>query len=326
VARQFREYCEQESLKWQREAEERTRIEEERQEGRRHRAAHHRWLCHEWYRLGGPNLAGDNHPPWWSPPAVELVHSPFRNSPLILAPFPRYQEEREIFHREGCTCPISFPVPCFPDPSRRTENDIYEEVNKEFTRRFEAAKLVTTHCRESQALWQVLHYCRYTEKGIQNPHFPHGSRTRGGRWVGQLLHHEVYAHLAHDTLRFIEPGTKGFFRQCALRIIPRIIEHCVYRSGQIGPGGPARPQPGSWGYPIATNNTVLAYLLHHDNPGARRLNFKIFKFAKGGSNPSAAYCEASPLPEACVCLTRFNPDATVPLCHPRCPDFIDLLQ
>ncbi len=67
MARQFREYCEQKSLKWQREAEERTRIEEERQEERRHRAAHHRWLCHEWYRLGGPNLAGDNHPPWWSP-------------------------------------------------------------------------------------------------------------------------------------------------------------------------------------------------------------------------------------------------------------------
>jgi hypothetical protein len=264
---------------WQRIADERTRKEEERKEERRSRDNHFRWRCRVWIEHG-PNPAGDNHPPWWSFPAIELVNSPFRNTPWILEASPRFPEERQIFHREDCTCPKSFPNPCFPDPKRHTLNAIYEEVNQEFTRLFAAAERQTTFCNASQTLWKVLHYCRYTERNTPKNHY---RRTYGGCWVGQLLHHEVYEHLAHDCQRFIAPGKPGFARSCALRIIPRIIEHCVFRSGRLGPGGPARPIPESWGYPSTCNNTVLRCVAQkYYFPSEHRLNFKIYKFALGG--------------------------------------------
>jgi hypothetical protein len=276
-ARAIKRQAREEYQEWQRRAEQRRVRQEDEDEERRVRSNlfHHR--CLAWR----PSLAGDNHPPWWSFPAIELVNSPFRNTPWILSAAPRFPLERQIFHREGCTCPKGYPSPCFPDPSRHTANAIYLEVNQEFDRRFAAAQIQTTSCSASQDLWKVLHYCKFTERHIPRNHV---GRTRGGRWVGQLLHQEVYDHLAHDCLRFLHPQTADFARSCALRIIPRIIEHCVFRLGHIGPGGPARPIPGSWGYSSVCHRTILRYVEQKNQfPREQRLNFKIYEFGKGGS-------------------------------------------
>jgi hypothetical protein len=272
------------------------------------------YLCRAWR----PTLAGDNPPPWWDIPAVQLVDSPFEGTPWELPATPRSPLERLIFHREDCSCPniakdrllLASSMPqlfisgrsdyqgvesrrCIADDCRQYANAIYIEVNKEFTRLFAAARIQTTHCSASQDLWRVFHYCNLQ---------CNVGRTRQGRTVGRLLHHESYDALNHDCVRFIQPHSADRASRCALRIIPRIIEHCLFRSKHLGPGGPARPVPGSWGYSIASKDTILKYVYQRDQfPQRGLLNFKIYKFGKGGCNPNAAYCVAGPLPEACIC-------------------------
>jgi hypothetical protein len=239
---------------------------------------------------------------------------------------PRSPLERQIFHKEGCSCapPWKDRLLCASslpqlfisgrsdyqgigagqverrtaDDCRLYANQILLEVNKEFNRLFAAAQSQTTHCSASQDLWTVFHYCNLQCNSI---------RTRQGTAVGQLLHHEAYDALNHDCLRFIRPCAVDRSSRCASRIIPRIIEHCLFRSKHLGPEGPARPVPGTWGYSIASNNTILKYAFRRDqSPNTGRLNFKIYKFAEGGCNPNAAYCVAGPLPEACLCPVKLT--------------------
>jgi hypothetical protein len=104
---------------WQRAAEERREIEEERQRVRIQQGNYYRWQCHRWYRQvkadPAARAAGTIHPPWWKQSPTELVTCPFRDTPQILPLIPRCLEEREIFHQENCTCPISHP--CYPESS-----------------------------------------------------------------------------------------------------------------------------------------------------------------------------------------------------------------
>jgi hypothetical protein len=230
---------------------------------------------------------------------------------------PRSPAERKIFHIEGCSCPpvwkdkllLASSTPQLYIPGRSDyqgvevrrawaedrrfyANQILREVNQEFNRLFADAQVQSTHCSVSQELWTVFHYCNLPYNS---------SRTNHGRSVGELLHHAAYDALNHDCLRFFQPCVVNRGIRCALRIIPRIIEHCVFKSRHLGPRGIARLVPGTWGFSIPNNWTILQYVTQrHQFPRTARLNFRINKFV------ASEYCVAGPLPEVCHCPVQLT--------------------
>jgi hypothetical protein len=163
--------------------------------------------------------------------------------------------QRNLFHVEGCQCPtdsVFEPVPGLADyqgkyrdryqveDSRYYANRIQEQVGIEFNRLFAEASLVSTHCPRSQQLWRVFHYCNLPVNA---------ARTKNGTAVGGLLQPALYDVLNHDCLRWFYPGHYDRFRQSALRIVPVIIENCIFRASFHHIGRAVSPLlGGAWGF------------------------------------------------------------------------------
>jgi hypothetical protein len=184
---------------------------------------------------------------------------------------PEKERYRNIFHQEGCSC---LPDPVLSSPglsdyqavprdkdwcqdSRRHTIKIRERVSHEFNLLFAFARGVEDHCKASQELWRVHHYCNLP---------CNAERTRQGTTVGQLLHPVVYDVLNVDCLRWRSPYHYNRHCDSALRIVPVIIKHCIYKTEQYGPKGIAPRVPGTWGFHLATTATVLKYALRRQDP------------------------------------------------------------
>ncbi len=189
-----------------------------------------------------------------------LQNSPISYHPRdgwsILTP-PSNPLQRNIFHAEGCQCPtdsVLDPVPGLSDyqgkyedreqveDSRKWANRLQEQVDIEFNRFFEEARLNGNHCPWSQQLWRVFHYCNLPVNA---------ERTKNGTAVGRLLQPAFYDVINHDCLRWLYPGQFDRIHRSALRITPIIIEHFIYRARyHHGEEGKAVPPllGGAWGF------------------------------------------------------------------------------
>jgi hypothetical protein len=262
-------------------------------------------------RIWRPTPAGDNHPPWWDIPAVLLQDSPFEGSSWELPSTPRNLLDRKIFHEEGCSCPtgaIPIPIPgrsYFQGVERDRDeckdrrfntNTIQVCVDQEFNRLFAQAREADTHCSAAQELWRVFHYCNLP---------CNAGRTRKGTSLGRLLHHVAYDAFNHDCLRWLRPGQSDRHHLSALRIIPVIIEQCIFKTRQHGPKGIAPPVPGTWGFNLPSLSTVIKYAyLREQSPATALLNYKIHKFV------AVEHGEAEPLAEApcqCPIMLSYHP-------------------
>jgi hypothetical protein len=87
----------------------------------------------------------------------------------------------------------------------------------------------------------VLHYCNLPGNA---------ARTKNGTAVERLLQPVLYDVLNHDCLRWLYPGQIDRIRRSALRIVPVIIENCIFRARQHGREGIAVPPllGGAWGF------------------------------------------------------------------------------
>jgi hypothetical protein len=182
-----------------------------------------------------------------------IEHSPFPSNRWAI-PLPQVQSHQQIFHKEGCRCPtdsVFIPIPGasnyeglrdearWTHDSRHFANRIKEGIDEEFNRIFALAKAAETYCNFAQDYWKVFHYCNLPLNT---------ARTQGGTKVGRLLHSQVYDAINLDSLRWILPGNFERVHVTARRLILPIVEHCIYRLGQLGRVVP--PVLGAWGFPF----------------------------------------------------------------------------
>jgi hypothetical protein len=121
-----------------------------------------------------PTPDGLDHPPWYDYPEVAIEDSPSPGQAWELPVPPLSQRHRKIFHEEGCSSPkdsVFIAVPGRSDfqavpedgrlcpDSRLHANRIQECVDHEFNLLFAFAQGVGSHCKSSQELWRVFHYC-----------------------------------------------------------------------------------------------------------------------------------------------------------------------
>ncbi len=124
---------------------------------------------------------------------------------------PLLPRQRNIFHAEGCQCPVDSvfdPVWGLSDyqakyedrvwttDSRLWANRLQKEVDLQFNQWFEEARLNGNHCPWSQQLWRIFHYCNLPVNA---------ERTRNGTAVGGLLQPAFYDVINHDCLRWLYP-------------------------------------------------------------------------------------------------------------------------
>jgi hypothetical protein len=228
---------------------------------REYRERAHRWR---------PTPDGLNHPPWYDYPEVAIQDSPFQGQAWELPVPPLSQRYRKIFHEEGCSCPSDsvLAVPGLSDfqavpedkklcpDSRLHPIRIQECVDLEFNLLFAFAQGVGDNCKLSQELLRVHHYCNLP---------CNAERTRQGKSVGRLLYPVVYDVLKLDCLRWLQPGHVDRHCKAALRIVPVIIEQCIYKTKQYGPRGIAPPVPATWGFSLPTTETVIKYAYLREN-------------------------------------------------------------
>jgi hypothetical protein len=203
-----------------------------------------------------PTADGTNHSFWYDHPHAFIEHPPFPSFDWHLPVPPERQSYRQIFHQEGCSCPtdsVLIPVPGLSDfqgvyeeaewvqDSRLHANRIQKCVDKEFNRIFTQAKAAELHCNSAKHFWRVYYYCNLP---------CNRERTQGGTKVGRLIHPEIYDALNHDFLKWLEPGNYDRPRLISARLIPVIVENCIYRTESLGASGVAPPAVGAWGSPF----------------------------------------------------------------------------
>jgi hypothetical protein len=201
-----------------------------------------------------PTADGENYPFWYEHPAVIIEHFLFPSSGWAIPAPLVHQSHRQIFHQEGCFCPtdsVFIPVPGpsdyqgRPDEAKWVEdsrfhaNRIEECIDEEFNRIFAKAKASANYCEFAHSYWRVYNYCNLP---------CNRERTKGRTKIGRLLHPKLYDALNLDSLRWLEPGNYDRACKVAERLIYPIVDHCIFRTTQLGLSGVAPPTPGAWGF------------------------------------------------------------------------------
>jgi hypothetical protein len=261
----------------------------------------------EWKANWRPTPEGLNFPHWWLWPIVINPNFPFPSAPWELTVPPPHESFRTIFHGELCTSPPAhqseFGVSDWPQVDDSCYTDLIQIcVDNEFDRLFALAEVNNTHCAASQVLWRVLHYCKLPCNTMRN---------KGGEAISHLLRQEAYHDINIDSLRWIRPSHFDRHLKIALRLVPVIIEQCIFKTKTHGLKGVAPPVPGSWGFAPLKNEKVLNLMLLSRAPGFTYrplLVFKINPFCASASSecpepqvdiplptkmtfPSYQYCE-----------------------------------
>jgi hypothetical protein len=184
-----------------------------------------------------PSPDGLNFSHWWRLFTVINPAIPFPSVAWNLPYPPPHENFRtDLFHDE---LPLSSIAACqmitTGSLAQYHASIIQSCVDQEFKRLFVQAKAVDTYSAPARDLWRVLHYCNLPCNAV---------RTEKGEAISRLLRSETYDDISMDSLRWLAKNHFDRHHMSALRLIPVIIENCIFRS-EVNHGlqGVAPPVP-----------------------------------------------------------------------------------